>query len=148
MRCLDCHARVKQVQRSYEAALQTVNLVIAMVESDPDILYENDINIRDLRAIGQELHDAYFARMFAYFESSVRHYWRARVRDTKPSTEVLLNSLAGRRGIPQDTLDVVQEIRDFRNRLVHEELAVTKRFTIAEASKHLNTYLARLPLEW
>jgi hypothetical protein len=86
--------------------------------------------------------------MFACFESSLRHYWRASVRDTRPLTEQLISSIAGRRGVPQDTVDAVHEIREFRNCLIHEETEVEERFTIDEASRHLNTFLARLPLKW
>jgi hypothetical protein len=86
--------------------------------------------------------------MFALFESSPRHYWRTNIRDSKPLTQQLISSIAGRLGVPQDTLDKVQEIRKFRNYLLHEEFEVTSSFTIEEASGHLNTYLARLPLEW
>jgi hypothetical protein len=56
--------------------------------------------------------------------------------------------IAGRRGVPNDTRDTVQKIREFRNVLIHEENEEKERFTIDEASRHLNTYLARLPLEW
>ena len=101
-----------------------------------------------MRAVPEQLHDIYFIRMFACFESDLRHYWRTNVRDTKPLTEQLLSSIAARRGVPQDTLDSVQEIREFRNVLIHEEHEIRRRFTIDEASAHLNTYLARLPLNW
>ncbi len=86
--------------------------------------------------------------MFASFESSLRHYWRTAVRDTKPPTEQLLASIAGRLGVPQDTLDLVQEVRDFRNYLIHEEHEPKKPYTMDDASRALNAYLARLPLEW
>jgi hypothetical protein len=101
-----------------------------------------------MKALAEELPDVYFVRMFAGFESSLRDYWQTNVRATKPSTEQLVTSIAGRRGIPQDTLDAVHEIREFRNFLIHEGYAVKKRFTIEEASGYLNTYLARLPFEW
>jgi hypothetical protein len=111
-------------------------------------LYTNDLSLTELRSLAQELHDVYFVRMFACFESSLRHFWRTTIKNSKPLTRQLLSSIAGRLGVPQDTLDTVQEIRDFRNYLIHEEHEVKRRFTIVEASGHLNTYLARLPLEW
>jgi hypothetical protein len=37
----------------------------------------------------------------------------------------------------QDTLDTVQEIREFHNYLIHEEAEIRRRFTLDEASGHL-----------
>lgn len=148
MRRLDCHDRIKQVKGSYRTALQTVNVLVELAEQQPQLVSQHDLNVAALRALARELHDIYFARMFASFESSLRHYWRTKVKDTKPWTEQLLSAIAGRRGVPQDTLDTVQKIRDFRNFLIHGEREVETRFTLDEASGHLNTFLARLPVEW
>jgi hypothetical protein len=148
VRRIDCHERLKQVKRSYEAALRTVQVLISVVREQPDYLYNRSLDLSEMRGLAEELHDVYFVRMFSSFESCIRHFWRAVVRDTKPVTQQLVASVAARRGVPEDTQDAVQEIREFRNFLIHEEHEAKKRFTIDEASKHLNTYLARLPLEW
>lgn len=149
MRRLDCHDRLKAVMGSYETARRTLAVFIAIVESDPAILYRNDLELSGIRALERELHSVFFARLFACFESALRHYWRENVRNSRPGTEQLLNAIAARLGVPQDTLDVAQEIRDFRNYLMHEEYeAEPKPFTAAQASAPLNTFLARLPLEW
>jgi hypothetical protein len=148
MRRLDCHDSIKQVEFSYETALQTVTAMISLVEKQPAYLRIYHLDLNHMRTLAQELHDLYFVRMFACFESSLRHYWRISVRDTKPSTGQLLSLIAGRRSVPQDTLDGVQEIRNFRNYLIHEEHEVGRRLSIDESSKLLNEYLARLPLKW
>lgn len=145
---LDCHDRIKQVKSRYETARQTVNMLISLVKQQPQYLYDNNLSLMELQALEEELHSVYFIRMFACFESSLRHYWRTSVKNTKPQTKQLLSSIAGRRGVPQDTLGVVHEIREFRNFLIHEEHEVGKQFTIDEAIGQLNTYLARLPLQW
>lgn len=148
MRRLDCHNALKQVLSSYRTARRTVHVLIEVVIHQPDYLYNNDLTLADMRAFANELHDIYFARMFASFESSLRHYGRTRIRNTKPPTQQLVSRIAERLGVPQDVLDTVHEIRDFRNYLIHEEHEVKRRFTLEEASGYLNTYLARLPLEW
>ncbi len=148
MRRFDCHDAIKQTKSSYQTALQTVSALIGIVEEQPQYLYDHNLDLKEMRLLAEQLHDVYFVRMFARFESSLRHYWRTKVRDTKPSTQQLLSSLAGKIGVPQDTLDTVHEIRDFRNYLIHEEHQIKRRFTIDEASRHLNTYLARLPITW
>jgi hypothetical protein len=119
-----------------------------LATQQPQYLHDHDLSLPEIKSLVVGLHDVYFVRLFACFESALRHYWRTSVKATKPSTEQLLGSIAGRRGVPQDTLDAVHEIRKFRNYLIHEEHEVEARFTIEEASRHLNTYLARLPLEW
>ena len=148
MRRLDCHHRLKQVKSSHEAALRTVTVFIGIAEQQPGLLYDNDLDLIELRTFAKELHDLYFVRMFACFESFIRHFWWNRVRETKPNVEVLLNAMAQRFGVPQDVLDAVHGIRDFRNNLIHEDHVAKRRFTMDEASGPLNTYLARLPLEW
>jgi hypothetical protein len=145
---IDCHDRIKQVKASYITALQTVNVLRRLVELQPDLRYDYELDLSEMRNLERELHDAYFVRMFARFESSIRHFWRTTVRDTKPPTEQLINSVADRRGIEEDVKDTLHEIRDFRNFLIHEDHDIKRRFTIEEASKTLNKYLARLPLQW
>jgi hypothetical protein len=145
---IHCHDRIKQAKRSYEAALHTVNVLLELVTLQPKLIFEHELDLNEIRQLKQELHEVYFVRMFASFESSVRDYWRTSVRDTKPLTERLLNSVAGRRGVPEDIVDTVHEIRDFRNCLIHGDHVGETQFTIDEASRILNTYLARLPLQW
>ena len=148
MRRQDCHERIRQVKGNYRTALQTVSVLIDIVQERPDIIHKHALDLRAMRALAQELHDIYFTRMFACFESSLRYYWRTSVRNTKPSTEQLISSVAGRLAVPRDSLDMVQEIRCFRNYLIHEQQEEPRRFSMDEASGHLNTFLARLPLEW
>jgi len=107
MRRHDCHNAIKEVKSSYQTALQTVNVLIDIVENQPEYLYDNNLSLSELRSLAQELHDIYFSRLFACFESSLRHYWRTKIKDSKPSTQQLLSSIAGRLGVSQDTLDTV-----------------------------------------
>ncbi len=148
MRRLDCHDAIKQVKTDHDTALETVNLVVKLVVEQPKYLDDHHLSLPELRSLAQGLHDLYFVRMFACFESSLRHYWRTEIKDSKPSTKQLLSSIAGRHSVPQDVLDRVHEIRDFRNYLIHEEHEVRMRFTIKQASGYLNEYLSRLPREW
>ena len=122
--------------------------MIQLAEEQPEYLHDYDLDLIEMRTVAAQLHDLYFSRVFAHFESCLRHYWRAEIKDTKPMTEQLISSIATRRGVPQDTLDIVQEIRDFRNFLIHEEHEPRMRYTIDESIRHLNTYMSRLPLEW
>ena len=148
MRLFDCHDRIKQVKGSYDDALHTVDLLLNLVQSQPELLYDRQLDVTAVRHLKRELHDMYFVRIFACFESSIRDFWRTTVRDTKPVTEQLINSIAAKRGVPEDDKDTVHEIRGVRNFLIHGDRDPKKRFTIEEASRALNKYLSRLPLRW
>jgi hypothetical protein len=74
MRRIDCHVRIKRVRSNYQAALQTVTTLIHLVEQRPEYLYDFNLDLVEMRAVSVQLHDIYFARMFASFESSLRHY--------------------------------------------------------------------------
>lgn len=146
---IDCHIRLKRVKRDHETAVRTVTVFISIAQSRPSVLYENHLQLPDVRTFAEELHSFYFIRMFACFESSVRGCWTIiRGKITRPTSEVLLDAMAKRRGVPQDVLDQVQAIRDFRNRLVHEDHQAKQEFTIDEAICPLNKYISRLPDNW
>ncbi len=148
MRRLDCHGRIKQLTNHYQTALRTVRAMIQLAELHPEYLRDYDLDPIEMRAVAKQLHDVYFTQLFACFESCLRDYWRTDVRDTSPPTKQLLSSIAARRGVPQNTLDVVHDIRNYRNYLIHEEHTATRECTIDESVNHLNTYIARLPRQW
>ncbi len=148
MRRKRCFDRIDQVVSHYQTAVQAVRLLIRLAEDQPKYLRDNNLDLNELRALLEEFHEVYFARMFACFEADLRHFWRTTVRDTKPLTEQLLSSIAGRRTVPQDVLAAVHEIREFRNYLLHEEHEARRPITIDEGSRRMNAFLAWLPLEW
>ena len=153
MRRQDCFDRMNAVKGNYQLALRTVNSLIRLAADNARNLRTYDLSLPQMRNLIVELHEVYFVRMFACFESSVRDYWRTSVRHTKPLTEQLISLIAARRGIPQSTLDAVQEIREVRNHLIHEEQdgkkgSIMDEARMNEANKFLNAYLARLPLQW
>jgi hypothetical protein len=62
MRRSDCHDRIKRTKSSYDAALRTVTAMIAIVEQRPDYLRIHRLEMADLRALKEELHDLYFVQ--------------------------------------------------------------------------------------
>jgi len=146
MHRIDCHDSIKRVMGNYDIAFRMVDVLRQRVK--PKDLFDSGLELNALRDLSRELHDVYFVRMFSCFESSIRHFWRETVKNTKPPTKQLVNSVADKRGIPDDIKVTVHEIRDFRNYLIHGGHEIVRRFTIKEASQTLNKYLARLPLDW
>lgn len=148
MRRESCYRRINQVVLSYRTALQMVEVLIRLARNEPKYLHVNKLELSALQPLPGELHDVYFVRVFACFESDLRHYWRTSVRDTRPPTEQLLSSIGARCGIPQNKINAVHEVRVFRNFLTHEEHEIQGRLTIDDALKALNGYIAWLPLDW
>ncbi len=146
MRRNTCFSRIEQVERSYQTALQTVRVLIRLAEDQPKYLRADNLSLKELRSLPGELHDLYFVRIFACFESDLRHYWQTiRKRKKQPPTEQLLSSIARRLRIPEDILGNVQRIREFRNSLIHEQHEVREPMTIDESIGDLRTYLAAYP---
>lgn len=146
MNRFDCHDRLKEVAQRYVLAKEVLANAVELISRDASLL---EASVPTLNELSSELESLYFVRLFAVFESTIRHYWLNTVRSSRPSTEQLIDRVAVRRAMPQDTLNTVQEIRQYRNYLIHEELSGRpKTFTMDEASRVLNTYLARLPLNW
>lgn len=148
MRRTDCFDRVQAAVAHYRTVLKTVNVLIRLAEVQPGLLQRNRLQLSALRALPAELQDVYFARIFACFESDLRDYWRAVGRRTKPQTEHLLSAIATLRDMPQTTVARVQEVREYRNYLIHEQHQTRRPITIGEATNRINAYLAWLPLEW
>jgi len=148
MRCHDCHNRIKKLRDNFATALKMVNALLGLTRDEPRYLNKYSLDRSEMQDVADGLHDLYFTAMFASFESALRNYWRARGRRGKPQTKVLIASIAAIRVVEQDTLDMVQEIRNFRNSLVHEDHEIAKKYTIEDAIGPLNKFLARLPLEW
>jgi hypothetical protein len=148
MKRLDCHDSLKEVLGNYRTAIKTVQVLIDLAVAEPAVLHDNDLELADLKGLKEELDALYITRLFAVFENALRSCWRSRIRASTPATQVLINSVAGRFGVPDELLELVQGIRQYRNALIHEEAQADGTFRVDEASSHLNQFLARLPLEW
>ena len=148
MRRADCHARIKQAERDHDDIISSLRMVAASTAPRAHLPGPGELTPQRLASLVEGIADLYFLRMFAHFESTLRHYWRAKGRATRPSTQALIDALARRVEVPQVTLDAAQMIRAFRNFLVHEEHDIVAPIRIDHAVRVLNTYLARLPLEW
>jgi hypothetical protein len=125
-----------------------VESLIQIGRNNPELLAGADLELPKMRLVQGRLQDIYFVHIFACFESDIRDYWRAVGRSGQPHATSLLNSVAGKRGIPQDIVDAIHDIREFRNSLVHGSRDFARPYTVDEASGPMNAFIARLPLEW
>ncbi len=99
------------------------------------------------------LEATYIIRIYAEFEAGLRDYELTfRKKDTSPKMYQLLNESIPTERFPQDTIDKADEVREYRNFLVHdienEPNEDIVPFTVQEAKKHLCAYTACLDPAW
>jgi hypothetical protein len=117
--------------------------------ADPAFLAAHELRSRDARNLRTHLEGTYVIRLCAEFEAGLRDAWQnAFGRPTQPLLRDLLAAVAARRLVPQDALDRADEVREYRNALVHEGLPNVAPIPIADVRRHLCRFFSRLPSRW
>ena len=145
----DRSERMKSVEREYEVAeVALAALEEALVEHS-GLLTAQGLTVVDLRQYRRKLHDTYFIRLFAEFETGLRDYWKNGLA-RHPETRIVdvITSVGARHRIPDALRINVHSARQYRNRLIHEEDAEGEPVTLAEARRYLGKFFGRLPDNW
>ena len=135
--------RLKVVQRECEAvrmALEHYGHAVATAT----VQLPRELRPKDLKVATARLEATYVIRMFAEFENQLRHWWTRQVRPTGPPTEMLIARTVVRQDIPNDVLGPVQDVRSYRNALVHDDAETVDEVTLDSARKVLCRYLGCL----
>jgi hypothetical protein len=141
--------RIVAVEREYLAASVASDLLQERLAADPAFLASHELRSRDARNLQAHLEGTYVIRLCAEFEAGLRDAWRnAFARQTQPPLRDLLAAVAARRLVPQDALDRADEVREYRNALVHENAPDVATIPIAEVRRHLCRFFSRLPSRW
>jgi hypothetical protein len=143
----DWLTRIKAVERDYSATRFATDRLVDSARRDPTVL-RRLLELRDLLQASDRLEPTYFIRLFAVFESGLRHFWQAHRPGRRPRTEHLLDGVTSARGIPNDLRVNAQVVRRYRNHLVHEEGEEVEPIPPATARGHLCTFFSRLPPTW
>jgi hypothetical protein len=143
----DWLTRIKAVERDYSAARFAIDRLLESARSDQTIL-RRVLHLRDLTQAWSRLEATYFIRLFAVFESGLRHFWQVQRPGRMPRTEHLLDRVAAARGIPNDYLVSAHAVRRYRNSLVHEQAEEMEPILLATARGRLCTFFSRLPRTW
>jgi hypothetical protein len=146
-RRFEWHERIKAVEREYWAVKIAVERLSMEVAHDPLVLGDGP-GPRDLETASQNLEGTYLVRMFSEFETGVRSFWRTVKPRAHTPAEILLARVGSRCSIPNDVIRNAQDVRAYRNMLVHERDEKTDAVAIVISRRSLATYLARLPVEW
>ena len=145
--------RINAVLEEYLAARTAAGLLTARTTPDPGYGYSQGWVPKAGIDYVNNLEATYIIRIYAEFEAGLRDYWLTyRKKDTRPKMVQLLNKAIPTQHFPQDTIDKADDVREYRNFLVHDiedepsEDSVT--FTVAEAKSHLCAYTACLDTAW
>ena len=148
MRRSDAHERLESSEREYRVAERAVAALLQTATADPARLAELDVKVADVRRCADRLAATYVVALYARFEAILRDYWSAGPgRRTRPPMEVLVARVAARRSVDSGTLAEADEVREYRNALVHEN-ATARVFTLRESRSRLARFVSFLPLEW
>lgn len=117
--------------------------------SDPGLLTAGGLTTVDLRTYQRMLHDTYFIRLFAEFETGLRDYWKNGLRRRSEARMMdLINSIHSRHRILDAYVINVHAARRWRNRLVHEEDAEGEPVTLTDARRSFGRFFGFLPDDW
>ena len=140
--------RLNRVEMEYRAIRLATDQLIYIVRVNPTILTDK-LTPSHLDNASMSLETTYLVRLQAEFEIGLRLYWRSiRKSRTKPSMVVLLGLVAARRDIPDEVVNNADQIRELRNRIIHEGDDTVVMIPLRVARSRLCSYLARLPLDW
>jgi hypothetical protein len=141
--------RIVAVKREYLTALVAVDLLDERLRTDPSYLNAFDLRNRDARTVRENLEVTYLIRVYAEFESGLRDAWNnAFHRATHPPMRDLLIAIATRCPIPQEWLNNADEVRAYRNTLVHEGDVEAAYIPFEESQSRLSRFFSRLPFDW
>ena len=141
--------RMKSVEREYQIAeMARAALEDALVKHS-GLLTARGLTVADLRVYRSKLHDTYFIRLFAEFETGLKDYWTNGLEnDQKTRIMDVIDSVCSSRHIEDKWRINVHAARKFRNRLIHEDTAEADPVTLNKARGDLGRFFGRLPNDW
>lgn len=147
-------ARMEKVEEEYKAAQSAAELLERKLQVEPSFGRDFGLRRQGGRDFRTNLESTYIVRLYAEFEAGLRDYWRNHEKqDTKPGmSQLVKESLASRRTIPNDIVEDTIRVVRYRNSLVHE---IDDQIgpdvvpcSFAEAKKIIRTYFSRLNRVW
>jgi len=139
---------IQGVDGEYRVARLAVGRLREQAAEDPGALADQAVAFADIRACREHLEGTYTVRLFAEFESGLRDFWRdGRGRRSRPQTRALIDSLAAYQQVDRASLRRVHQVREYRNRIVHEQ-ATGPTLSFGECRSYLGRFLSYLPRAW
>ena len=145
----DRSERMKSVEREYQVAEMARAVLEEALIQDSGLLTAKGLTVVDLRQYRGKLHDTYFIRLFAEFETGLKDYWKNGLGEN-PGTRIMdvITSVGAKRRILDAWRINVHAARKYRNKLIHEEDAEGNAVTLTEARRYLGRFFGCLPDNW
>lgn len=145
--------RLAAVTAEYRAANSARVLLDLELQTNPNFGNPYGWTQRAGRDFRVNLQATYIVRLYAEFEATLRDYWsKCLKRDSEPQMVQLVNFSIPGEYFPQDYIDGADEVRSYRNRIVHdsgdESDGVFPTLTIEQVERSLRSYLSRLQSNW
>jgi hypothetical protein len=145
--------RIANVAQEFLAAMTAAEWLQGCQDADPSFSKKHGWEAKAGIDFCENVEATYIVRMYAEFEAGLRDYWKSHLkRDTRPKMEQLVRHAIPNQDFSQDTIDDADDVRKYRNYLVHEmEDEVpegVRAFTVTEAKRCLCAYFGRLNARW
>ena len=148
-KCSDRIERIRDVEKEYQVAIIAQGVLDAELEKNPSTLRRKGLARSDFDNFTNNLGTTYLIRIFAEFESGLRQYWRSiSKKKTRPQVSDLIKSISSRRRIDYQEIEDVENVQNYRNKLIHDEQKGAQPVSIKEARQSLCTFFRRLPEDW
>jgi hypothetical protein len=141
--------QIRAVEREYQVLSVATQVLRAQLRADPSALDEHGLRVRDFEHAARNLAPTYLVRLFAEFETGLREAWSLYWNQTThPKTVDLLKAIAARCRAPAEAAVRADDVRKYRNSLVHEGDDEITPIPIETARSHLCDFFRYLPLDW
>jgi len=145
--------RITAVLQEFLAARTASELLAEKTKANPSYGRNDGWEPRAGPAFTDNLEATYIIRIYAEFEVALRDYWLSyRKKTTRPKMYQLVNQLIPDQGFSRDVIDNADDVREYRNFLVHdiedEPGAGMAAFSLKQVKGYLCAYIARLNAAW
>lgn len=140
---------IRAVENEYKVIAVALGVLRVRLAADPSDLKRHRLERGHFERSLEKLSATYPIRLFAEFETALREAWgRAYCKTSHPRSVELLEAFAARCAVPPKLYASVDDVRRYRNALVHEEDQSVAAIPIADAGKTLRRFLSWLPTTW
>jgi len=139
--------RIKAVEREYIATRLATDRLKQHAKDDPAVL-AGGLRLRDVETASDRLEGTYIIRLFAEFETSLRHFMTDFGYRMPRQVESLISRVRDRANVAKDHALRAHEVRVYRNTLVHDRLEPAPSISVREATSCLGTFLSWLQRMW
>lgn len=139
---------LRSIENEYRVAFIGMARLSDQARHDPAILGPG-LRLRDVDEARRHLNATYAIRLFAEFETGLRHFWTTTRNEPEPRRIAeTIDRIASRHRVFHSYLRNCHRVRQYRNRQVHQSEEVGETLEVRECCSYLCTFLGRMPPDW